>query len=180
MTTALAPLDFCTLWDTAVPFDHFVDEATTAQELWRGVSRQARVPDWARREAAALAPLHLLVLAEDWCNDAVSTVPVLARLADAVPGVELRILRRDEHPAVMNEYLSDGARAIPIVIALDAACQELGHWGSRPSELEAWVKANREMPKPELNREVRRWYARDRGESTLREVLAAAAGRGSL
>jgi len=180
MSTALAPLDFCSLWDTAISFNQFVDEATTAQELWRGVYRQARVPDWARREAAALAPLQLLVLAEDWCNDAVSTIPVLARLADAVPGVDLRILRRDEHPAVMDEYLSDGARAIPIVIALDTECGELGHWGSRPSALEAWVQAHRELPKPDRNREIRRWYARDQGNSTLREVLATAAGEGSL
>lgn len=174
MTTAHAPLDFCTLWDTALPFDQFVDEATTAQELWRGVYRQARVPDWALREAAALAPLQLLVIAEDWCNDAVSTIPILARLAESVPGVELRMLRRDENPEVMDQYLSDGARAIPIVIALGAACEERGHWGSRPSDLQAWVLAHRALPKPDLNREVRRWYARDRGQSTLREVLAIA------
>ena len=171
MAVTLNSLDFCTLWDSALPFVQFVAQATVGQELWRGVHRQARLPDWALERAATLAPLHLLVLAEDWCNDAVSTIPVLARLAEAVPGVALRILRRDEHPKVMDQYLSDGARAIPIVIALDAAFRERGHWGSRPSELEAWVKANREMTKPDRNREIRRWYARDRGEPTLREVL---------
>jgi hypothetical protein len=35
--------------------------------------------------------------------------------------------------------------------------------------------ANRaSIPKAELYPKVRQWYARDRGESTLREVLAAA------
>jgi hypothetical protein len=29
------------------------------------------------------------------------------------------------------------------------------------------------MPKPERYKEVRRWYARDRGETTIREVLEA-------
>lgn len=174
MTITADALDFCTLWDAALPFDQFVAEATTAQELWRGVHRQARLPEWATEQASARSPFRMLVLAEDWCNDAVSTVPILARLAEAVPGVELRILRRDEHPAVMDQYLSNGARAIPIVIVTDAGCEELGHWGSRPSELEGWFEANRDMPKPDRNREVRRWYARDRGESTLREVLALA------
>ena len=68
-----------------------------------------------------------------------------------------------------------GSRSIPIVIALDENFEEVGHWGPRPSELQAWVMANRNtMPKPELYPQVRKWYAKDRGETTLKEVLEAA------
>ena len=48
-------------------------------------------------------------------------------------------------------------------------------------ELQDWVLVNRDrIPKPELYPKVRRWYARDRGVSTLCEIatlagLAAAA-----
>jgi hypothetical protein len=99
----------------------------------------------------------------------------VARFADAVPGMELRLLRRDEHLELMDRYLTNGARAIPIVIALDEGFRELGHWGPRPAELQAWVLEHRpRVPKAELYPQVRRWYARDRGETTLREVLAAA------
>lgn len=180
MTTAtLSRLDFCALWNEALPFEDFVDQATVNQELWRGIHRQAQLPGWALEAARAQAPRRWLVIAEDWCNDAVSVVPVLARLAEAVDGIDLRILRRDEHPEVMDEYLSEGgARAIPIVIVLDDACEELGHWGSRPGPLAEWVAANRHLEKPARNLEVRRWYARDRGETTLREVLAV--GRGAV
>ncbi len=172
MTTTLNALDFCTLWEQALPFNQFVDAAAVNQELWRGIHRQARLPTWALEQAQAQAPRRWLVLAEDWCNDAVSVVPVLARLADEVDGIELRVLRRDEYPAVMDEYLGeDGARAIPIVIVLDAQCEELGHWGSRPGPLAEWVAANRHLEKPARNLEIRKWYARDRGETTLREVL---------
>ncbi len=176
MTTALNALDFCALWEQALPFNQFVDEAAANQELWRGIHRQARLPAWALGQAQAQTPRRWLVLAEDWCNDAVSVVPVLARLAEEVEGIDLRILRRDEHPTVMNEYLGeDGARAIPIVIVLDDKCEELGHWGSRPGPLSAWVSANQHLEKPARNLEARKWYARDRGETTLREVLAVGA-----
>jgi hypothetical protein len=75
----------------------------------------------------------------------------------------------------MDRYLTNGSRSIPIVIALDEDFTELGHWGPRPAELQSWVLANRlTLPKTELYPLVRRWYARDHGESTLREVLAAA------
>jgi hypothetical protein len=75
----------------------------------------------------------------------------------------------------MDEYLTDGSRSIPIVIALNDRFQELGHWGPRPSQLQAWVMGNlRTTPKAELYPQVRKWYARDRGETTVREVLQAA------
>jgi len=76
---------------------------------------------------------------------------------------------------VMDRYLTNGSRSIPIVIALNEEFGEVGHWGPRPTELQSWVMTNRQtIPKSELYPQVRRWYARDRGESTLREVLAAA------
>ena len=75
----------------------------------------------------------------------------------------------------MNQFLTNGSRSIPIVIALNENFEQVGHWGPRPSQLQAWVMANKGvMPKSELYPQVRKWYARDRGETTLREVLEAA------
>jgi len=167
-------LDFRTLWDSALTFDAFVAASGAHRALWEGIYRIARLPEWA---AAAAAPgtRRLLVMAEDWCGDAVNTVPILARLADTTPGIELRIILRDSNPEVMDQYLTNGSRSIPIVIALDEEFRELGHWGPRPRELQAWVMENRlKVPKAELYPQVRQWYARDRGETTLREVLATA------
>jgi hypothetical protein len=62
------------------------------------------------------------------------------------------------------------------VIVLDRDFQELGHWGPRPRVLQEWVMEERKKgtPKDQLYPEVRRWYARDAGETTLREVLETA------
>ena len=137
--------------------------------------RLARIPSWARVTLSQWEALRLLILAEDWCGDASNTVPVLARWVEMTPGLELRILRRDEYPAVMDRYLTNGSRSIPIVIALDPDFQELGHWGPRPTELQAWVMANKDrLPAEEKYKQVRRWYARDHGATTIREVMASA------
>jgi hypothetical protein len=75
----------------------------------------------------------------------------------------------------MDRYLTNAARSVPIVIVLDGSNRELGHWGPRPTELQAWVLANRDLiPKQELYPQVRRWYARDRGVSTLCEIATVA------
>jgi hypothetical protein len=170
-----ASLDFAALWAQGRTFEDFVQQSTENCQLWEGVYATTRIPDWATAAVPEGAGLRLLVLAEDWCGDAANSVPVVAKLATAAPGLEVRILARDAHPAVMDRYLTNGARAIPIVIALDRDFRELGHWGPRPTELQAWVMANKAtMPKNELYPKVRQWYARDRGATTLREVLKVA------
>jgi hypothetical protein len=168
-------LDFPALWAEAEPYDAFIAASQDKHKgLWEAIHRLAVIPDWAHI-ALPEGSLHLLVIAEDWCGDAANSVPLLARWAEATPGADLRVLRRDRYPAVMDRYLTNGSRSIPIVIALDRELRELGHWGPRPTELQAWVMANRlTMPKSELYPQVRRWYARDRGVTTLTEVFAAA------
>jgi hypothetical protein len=165
-------MDFVTLWDQAQSFDRFVADSTAHRGLWEGIHRIARVPDWVGTQLPpGVAARRLLVIAEDWCGDASNTIPVLAKWADRTPGLELRLLRRDEHPDVMDRYLTNGARAIPVVIVLDEAFEEIGHWGPRPEELQSWVMEYRQtLEKKELYPQVRRWYARDRGDTTIREI----------
>lgn len=168
-------LDFQALWDEAQCFDAFLAAVKEQPDLWAGVYRTAKIPAWAVAAVPAGTRLRLLVLSADWCGDAANTVPVLARFAEATPGVELRVLDRDAYPQVMDRYLTNGSRSIPIAIVLDGAFHELGHWGPRPAELQAWVMANKAtMPSEERYPKIRRWYAKDRGETTLRELLATA------
>lgn len=166
-------IDFAALWDEALPWDDFVASAKDNVDLWLGLYDLARVPEDCVAEATARGPRRLLVIAEDWCGDASSTVPVLVKFAEATPGLELRIIKRDTYPEVMDRYLTNGARAIPVVVVLDADFRETGWWGPRPAELQEWVRQNRDsLPKVERTRHSRGWYARDKGRSTIREVLA--------
>ena len=177
-------LDFRTVWDVdAIPYDQFVDEARKNESLWRGVYQMARIPDWAHQMACERGPgVRLLVIVEDWCGDASSTVPVLAKLGDQAECLDMKVIRRDDHPEIMDRYLTDGtSRSIPIVIALDASFREIGHWGPRPAELQTWVLDHKPtMPSKELYPKMRQWYAKDRGATTLREVLSLLSDRGDI
>ena len=166
-------LDFRTLWSNAKTYEQFLQEVEKNVGLWEGVYRKASIPEWAADGLGqAGTELRLLILAEDWCGDAANTVPVLAKLGAEVENVDVRIIKRDENPEVMDQYLTNGARSIPIAILLDSEWNELGHWGPRPRELQQWVMDNKDMiPKEERYPHVRRWYAKDKGESTLRELL---------
>jgi len=167
-------LDFKAVWDGAMPYEDFVRGAAENRGLWEGVYRIVNIPEWALKMACERARgLRILAILEDWCGDASNTVPVLAKLGDLADCLEMRVIKRDQHPAIMDRYLTNGAKSIPIVIVLDNGFREMGHWGPRPSELQSWVIDNKDSMSPEDRyRHVRRWYAKDKGESTLREVLA--------
>ena len=92
--------------------------------------------------------------------------------------MELRVLDRDSWPEVMDRYLTNGSHSIPIVIVLDPDFRELGHWGPRPAELQAWVLANKPtVEKSERLKETRRWYARDKGATAIREIVDSVSGK---
>src|SRR3954465_14218059 len=133
-------LDFRKLWDEALTFDAFV-AACKAEHcgLWQGVYKLARVPEWAGNAVPTGTQRKLLVIAEDWCGDASNTVPIIARFVAQTPGLELRVIMRDRYPEVMDQYLTNGSRSIPIVIVLDGAFGGIGPRGPPPTPLPAWA-----------------------------------------
>jgi hypothetical protein len=170
-------LDYADYWRRALTWTrYFEEEVVEHRELWEGVYRRARAPEWVvRRAAETREEWKLLVLSEDWCGDASNTVPILARFAEQAHNVELRILKRDENPELMDRYLTNGSRSIPLAIVLDEYLRPVGRWGPRPAELQEYVLAEKRagrLSKAEIYRNTRRWYARDRGAATLGELLA--------
>jgi len=157
----------------APTFEAYLDEVVKNRELWHGLYERVELPDEAVAEARSVSgSWHLLALTEDWCGDAVNTLPAVARLADAA-GWDLRMMSRDDNPDLMDSHLTGGrSRSIPVVIVYDEDFREVGWWGPRPGELQAWVLGDGlAMPSPERYKVVRRWYAKDRGRTTLDELL---------
>jgi hypothetical protein len=156
-------------------FDEMVTAATSNVELWKSVRARATIDEEALRRVRALGgSWHLLALSEDWCGDSVSTLPFVDALAAATDNVDLRILRRDTNPDLMDSHLTDArSRSIPVVMALDDQFREHGWWGSRPTLLQHWVLGEGQaLEKTERYKEQRRWYARDHGRTTVEDVVA--------
>ncbi len=73
----------------------------------------------------------------------------------------------------MDAHLTGTSRSIPVVIVLDDQFQERGWWGPRPTVLQQWVLGEgHSLEKDARYREIRTWYARDKGRTTLEGVLA--------
>lgn len=127
----------------------------------------------AERLKAMSCTVHWLVLTESWCGDAAQNVPVLAKMANLAPGIHLRLLLRDEHTDIIDQFLTNGGRAIPKLIIMDAAMKVIGTWGPRPREIQDRVMENKRtgaMPYSEFAVIVQKWYAQDKGRCLQREM----------
>ena len=158
----------------AATFEEVLLSVQKNVELWTAMWRHARVDEeYVRRVSTLPGFWHLLVLSEDWCGDAVNTVPIVARLAERCPNVDLRVLARDVNPDIMDAHLTGSSRSIPVIIVLDDGYEERGWWGPRPTVLQRWVSGQGQLlEKSARYREARTWYARDRGRTTLEEVVS--------
>ena len=117
-----------------------------------------------------------LVISEAWCADGAQIVPVLAKIAQSNPLIDLKIVLRDENPDLMNQYLTNGGKAIPILIIADAQSLEVLHvWGPRPKVatqmVEAYKKEHGKLT-PEFKEELQKWYNQDKGQSILSDLQA--------
>jgi hypothetical protein len=69
---------------------------------------------------------------------------------------------------LIDQFLTDGARSIPKLIALDASTFEvLGTWGARPAAAQEHyneLKA-RNLEKPLIMENLQRWYNDDKSRS---------------
>lgn len=117
---------------------------------------------------------YWILITEAWCGDAAQIVPIIGRLAELNKNIELMIILRDENTELMDKYLTNGARSIPLLISLNKNFEEEWHWGPRPKPAQAMVIENKEtqvLSYDEIKKHVQLWYAEDKTNTTQLEIM---------
>lgn len=122
-------------------------------------------------------PQIWLVLTEGWCGDSAQLLPYINKMAALNSNIELKIILRDEHPDVMDAFLTNGiSRSIPKVIILDAETLEpVGEWGPRPVSVQKKYldeRANQEIGGKQASQNLHTFYAKDKGALLQEEFRA--------
>jgi hypothetical protein len=152
----------------------FHDRVDRRRSLWLENWARAEVPEaLAARARAVGGSWRVLVITEAGCSDSVNSVPYIARLVEATPSLELRLVDATVGRRWLEAHRSpDGRAATPTVLVLDEAYRIRGCWIEQPAALQAWwlpVVARGTMT-AEVGEKMA-WYVRDRGRETLREFV---------
>jgi hypothetical protein len=113
-----------------------------------------------------------LILTEAWCGDAAQNIPTIEKIARENDGIQSLYLLRDDNLELMDKYLTNGGRAIPKLICLDAETRkEIGTWGSRPQTAYDLFYELKEkgLEKTEIIEKIHRWYIEDNTQSLQKE-----------
>jgi hypothetical protein len=114
-----------------------------------------------------------ICITEGWCGDAAQSIPLFERLAALNDNINLKIVLRDENLDLMDRYLTNGGRAIPVVIAIQND-KEIWKWGPRPTSLQAIVddyKQNPTVTFEELKTQLHTWYAKNKTVDQQNELI---------
>ncbi|WP_293304817.1 thioredoxin family protein [Pedobacter sp. UBA5917] len=129
------------------------------------------------------ANYKFLVITEGWCGDAAQIIPVFNKIATASLGkIEMKFVLRDKNLPLIDAHLTNGGRAIPVLIVLNETADEiLATWAPRPQVLQALLKEwKKEIPDSMLVAEkLHGWYAKDKTQSTQAELTVLLKGLGS-
>jgi thiol-disulfide isomerase/thioredoxin len=116
-----------------------------------------------------------VVLTEGWCGDAAHVLPVLNKLAELNEGIDLKIISRDDHDELINNFLTNGGKSIPKLIVYDNQSKEvLNSWGPRPSVATQMVNDYKEQHgslDPEFKQDLQVWYNKDKGANIAKDIL---------
>jgi hypothetical protein len=117
-------------------------------------------------------PITFVAITEGWCGDAAQILPVINKIAIQSEKISFKLLLRDENIAVMDGYLTNGARSIPIIIILDSTnLTELHVWGPRPDPAVQLFQTlrNEGVDSTKISEELHRWYANDKSKTLISE-----------
>jgi hypothetical protein len=117
---------------------------------------------------------NLLVISEGWCGDAAQIVPLFDKIVQAAPAhFQLRLVLRDQYPELIDQHLTNGGRAIPVLLILDENGMVLNKWGPRPALLSPlladWRKEEEDMMV--VAEKLHGWYAKDKTLNTQQELI---------
>ena len=127
----------------------YFEESQSMQEYMEAMS-QLKEQSFAIYESFALpkedafieqfkrANVHMLAITEDWCGDAMINNPIIRKVAEAA-NVEVRTALRDTDTDLIDRYLTNGGRAIPMYLVLNAAGEVIATWGPRAPQLQQLV-----------------------------------------
>ena len=117
-------------FESGMNTQQYIDQIKVNKDPFVEIYNSVELPSDAAEWVNGLSnPVNLAVFTADWCGDAVSTTPVILRLADSTPNLNLQVFNRDDDVPLADTFLPEHrAGTVPIFVVLDDDLNEMARF----------------------------------------------------
>lgn len=126
-------------YDKGITEEAYMSHLDKHRESFQHILHHFNVPEADIVFLQSKSNLRVIALAEVWCGHCMMDVPVMLNMMETA-NIPVRFLPRDEHLELMDQYVTDGKRYIPIFVFIDEAGNELGKWGPMTPKVKTYVE----------------------------------------
>lgn len=122
-------------YERGITTEEYTKDLDNHREGFYAIYDQFKVPKVDIEKLREKANLRVIALAEVWCGHCMMDIPILLRMLEKA-NIPIRFLPRDQHLELMDQYLTNGKRFIPIFIFIDESGNEVTKWGPMAPNVE--------------------------------------------
>lgn len=170
-------LNLTEAFNRAMSYEEYIDSLGDYLSLHRLHYKKLTIDSVFTSKIQEYQSTRILVITEAWCGDSLAILPIIKKVAEINQHWEIKILRRDASSDLMNHFLTNGTKAIPVFLFLDDRGEMLFKWGPRPKAAAEIFENHREsinqgqIEKQDVIKKIRTYYAKDKGKSSLTELI---------
>lgn len=117
---------------------------------------------------------HWIIITEPWCGDAAHILPFIIPVIENSDFITYEIQLRDSEPFLIDNYLTNGGKSIPKIIARDENGIDLFTYGPRPKQAQVVTDELKASGAEfeDIKIALQNWYNEDKGKSMYKELTA--------
>ncbi len=149
---------------------HYVELNKSRHDRW--MKKGELLPETIDIIKTIRKPLTWILITEPWCGDAAHSVPFILKMAEQSRTVNLELRLRDSEGSEIERYLTNGAKAIPLLIVRNEFGEDLFTWGPRPDEARLLRQRLTEhgSDPDTVKITLQKWYNVDQGRTLQKEL----------
>lgn len=133
-------------FDRGITKEIYMNDLDTHHQSFLQIYENFNIPIKDKSSLQQHKNIRIIILAEAWCGHCMLDIPILLRVAETA-NIPVSFLRRDENLDLMDQYLTNEKRIIPIFIFIDEDGNELAKWGPMAPEIATYSnKLKQDLP----------------------------------
>ncbi|WIV13081.1 thioredoxin family protein [Proteiniborus sp. MB09-C3] len=158
------------LFSVGMSFDEFVntDTSTYKEKTLEILNSISFEDEYIERIKSIDKVINILVCAEMWCPDCMINVPVLEKMKELNPNINISIVKKDGNEGFFSRYTHNGIVKVPTFVFYDENFKELGSFVEHPKKVTEVVSKGNQ---PNIIVTMRKYRKGEYAQETLKDIL---------